>query len=91
MSYRVGPDLIEYYEDEPSGPFCPDCGQDLDWIDCDQCGGEGLSYHDCGEDCCCCLYPEPNVQCDQCEGKGGWWWCTNRACREKKDNDDDDK
>jgi hypothetical protein len=43
-----------------------------DWIDCWKCGGEGYTDHDCGEDCCCCLNPEPNVRCDECDGKGGW-------------------
>lgn len=38
--------------------------------ECWNCGGEGFSYHDCGEDTCCCLYPEPNVLCDICWGKG---------------------
>lgn len=42
------------------------------WVDCWSCGGEG-GYHDCGEDCCCCLDPdEPNETCDICHGKGGW-------------------
>ena len=43
-----------------------------DWIDCWNCGGEGYSHHDCGEDTCCCLYPEDNVRCDVCNGRGGW-------------------
>lgn len=43
-----------------------------DWVDCWQCGGEGYSDHDCGEDCCCCLNPENNVICDICNGAGGW-------------------
>lgn len=42
------------------------------WVICGQCD-EGYSYHDCGEDTCCCLNPEPNVRCDTCEGKGGWY------------------
>lgn len=45
---------------------------DGEWIDCWNCGGEGYSYHDCGEDVCCCLDPEDNVVCDICHGKGGW-------------------
>lgn len=45
---------------------------DLPWIDCWNCGGEGYSDHDCGEDCCACLYPEDNVVCDICNGEGGW-------------------
>ena len=43
-----------------------------EWIDCWNCDGEGYSSHDCGEDTCCCLIPEDNVQCDVCRGKGGW-------------------
>lgn len=31
--------------------------------------GEG-EWHDCGEDCCSCLEPEPNVTCDVCDGTG---------------------
>lgn len=47
-------------------------GDIMDWIECWQCGGEGYSDHDCGEDTCCCLDPEDNVRCDVCNGKGGW-------------------
>lgn len=38
---------------------------------CEQCE-DGYSYHDCGEDSCCCLDPQPNVICDTCDGKGYW-------------------
>lgn len=37
---------------------------------CWKCGGEGLSHHDCGEDCCCCAEPINNVKCDICNGEG---------------------
>jgi hypothetical protein len=37
---------------------------------CPNCGGTGYSHHDCGEDSCCCLYPDDNVVCDWCQGKG---------------------
>lgn len=43
------------------------------WVECWQCGGEGSDGHDCGEDTCCCLWPEDNVTCDICLGKGGWY------------------
>ena len=45
------------------------------WVECSQCDPDyrGRSYHDCGEDSCCCLDPEPNVICDTCDGKGGWY------------------
>lgn len=42
------------------------------WIECWNCE-EGYSHHDCGEDTCCCLYPENNVRCDICRGRGGWY------------------
>lgn len=45
------------------------------WIDCEQCGGEGVDGHDCGEDCCCCLDPVENAPCDSCDGTGGWYEC----------------
>ncbi len=46
-----------------------------EWCECWQCGAEGVSGHDCGEDVCCCLHPEDNMRCDICRGKGGWWRC----------------
>lgn len=44
-----------------------------EWTDCWNCGGTGFIGHDCGEDTCCCLNPEDNVECDVCHGKGGWF------------------
>lgn len=43
------------------------------WRECWDCGGEGVTYHDCGEDTCCCLDPQPNVRCETCEGARGWY------------------
>ena len=57
-----------------SAPHCPQHGEKV-WHECEQCGGEGVYGHDCGEDVCCCLYPEDNMRCDICRGKGGWWHC----------------
>lgn len=54
---------------------CKRCGSDMEHMTCDQCGGEGVDGHDCGEDCCPCLNPEDNVQCDRCDGHGGWYVC----------------
>lgn len=42
------------------------------WTECWNCGGEGFTHHDCGEDTCCCLEPEDNVICDTCMGMCGW-------------------
>lgn len=52
--------------------------------DCDYCGGEGVSDHDCGEDCCCCLDPEDNVSCDMCRGKGFFTSCIGHCNEEGK-------
>jgi len=38
-------------------------------VDCWNCS-DGYSHHDCGEDTCCCLYPEDNMQCEICRGEG---------------------
>ena len=40
-----------------------------EWTPCPDCNGES-SWHDCGEDCCPCLYKRPNFYCDQCGGSG---------------------
>lgn len=68
--------------DMEADPCCAVCGAGLDWFDCDLCGGEGFSHHDCGDDCCCCLEPGNNVCCSQCSGVGGWWWCPNARAHE---------
>jgi hypothetical protein len=55
---------------------CARCGSSIDWRRCEICD-DGFDGHDCGEDCCCCAHPEPNVACDVCGGKGGWWECAS--------------
>lgn len=59
-----------YYEAQ-----CARCGSSLDFDDCEVCNGEGVDGHDCGEDCCCCLYPEDNVPCSYCHGYGSYPQC----------------
>ena len=53
---------------------CARCGSSCEWVRCDNCE-DGYDDHDCGEDCCCCAYPEPNVVCDICRGRCGWYRC----------------
>lgn len=58
--------------------MCTDCeldgfdSDDDEWIECENCGGEGR-LHDCGEDCCC-LDTEGSLcdPCNTCDGHGGW-------------------
>ncbi len=54
---------------------CAGCGSDINRVRCEDCGGDGLCGHDCGEDTCCCLHPEDNVTCGTCDGHGHWWIC----------------
>lgn len=58
---------------------CGRCGSSITFQDCPNCGGDGVTSHDCGEDCCCCLYPEDNVTCDICRGKGSFPICLSSA------------
>ena len=66
-------------KDSAAEPICPECEWDLTWMDCGQCE-DGMIGHDCGEDCCACLEPEPNMHCDVCGGAGGWYVCRNPQC-----------
>lgn len=54
---------------------CARCGSSMEWDECEMCGGEGMDDHDCGEDCCACADPEPNVPCQWCDGQGGRLCC----------------
>lgn len=58
---------------------CARCGSSLSFEECENCGGEGVSGHDCGEDCCCCLDPEENVVCDTCRGEGTFPLCLSNS------------
>lgn len=62
---------------------CKFCGSSVHWEECDQCGGSGYNGHECGEDTCCCLNPEDNVECDICDGEGGHYVCLGN-CDKKK-------
>ncbi len=51
---------------------CGRCGSSITFQECGNCGGDGVTGHDCGEDCCCCADPEDNVTCDICHGVGAF-------------------
>jgi hypothetical protein len=55
---------------------CPKCGStEVHRQECWNCGGEG-GFHDCGEDCCCCLDKEEiTVDCNICKGNGSYLIC----------------
>lgn len=57
--------------------LCQICGSETHWEDCWHCGGEG-GFHDCGEDCCCCLDKEEITHdCQECHGDGGYLQCVS--------------
>ena len=72
------PDGLECF-DTPVGEdySCARCGSSVEFVECWNCGGDFYVGHDCGEDCCACLHPEPNVRCDICDGQGFFGHCTS--------------
>jgi len=54
------------------------CGSSMDNERCEHCE-DGFDGHDCGEDCCACLYPEDNVPCQYCDGTGLHRRCLSSA------------
>lgn len=66
-------DIADYYaESQP----CRVCGAEMDWLECDHCGGEG------GRDNDALMEEDPLwydgvewERCTECDGKGGWWQC----------------
>lgn len=60
--------------------LCEQCGCcELVAEPCEQCGGDGVFGHNCGEDCCCCLDPEENETCNECGGLGFYKVCIGRC------------
>lgn len=68
--------LLRVLVAEKDGKLCERCQCcEMSHEECDNCGGEGVDGHDCGEDCCACLEPEENMTCSTCDGDGSWWLC----------------
>ncbi len=57
---------------------CARCGSSVDTEPCDECE-DGFDGHDCGEDCCMCLYPDENVLCQYCRGAGVFHRCLSSS------------
>ena len=69
----VNDDTFDDYDDY--GKECPVCGSDMDWADCDVCGGDGVLDAYEGDPL---WYDEGDTEpCYQCGGTGGWWTCLN--------------
>jgi DnaJ-class molecular chaperone len=82
----IGPDLIERYEDNEPFEYCKHCGQPMDWIECDQCGGEGFFDSERLTEEDPQWYDEDDTEdCSDCNGNGGWWHCFNAQCPGKQE------
>lgn len=67
--------------DEEEYPTCPECGSDLDFAECDDCGGEGMVSR-FEEDPL--WYDEDDLfPCSRCLGKSGWWYCAHCEIKSK--------
>lgn len=62
--------LLDNYEEVAC---CSTCEQELEWVECEQCGGAG-DYDAYELDPL--WYDEDDTEpCTQCGGSGGWHWC----------------
>ena len=76
--------------------LCEACGCcEMVHQSCDNCGGDGVDGHDCGEDTCCCADPEDDQPCEVCDGEGGRMVCIGNCTEDghrsedNEDNNDD--
>lgn len=87
---------MQFPADHPRGPnggpiflgeeLCPICECcSFSSVPCEQCDGDGVWGHDCGEDTCCCLDPEENESCHICEGNGGFMTCLGGCDFDKRE------
>lgn len=66
---------------------CKHCGQELDYEECDYCGGEGfIDGERLQEEDPLWYDADDTERCEQCSGKGGWHFCTNRDCSGKRND-----
>lgn len=64
------------------GPVCKFCGEEMEWSDCWNCGGEG-SFDGYEEDPL--WYDQGDeIPCSFCNSKGGYYICTNPECHEEE-------
>lgn len=60
-------------KDGDAGPICSECEGGLEWVECEQCGGEG--EYECYDDDPEYYNEDDTKPCAQCGGVGGWYWC----------------
>lgn len=50
---------------DPYAPQCPDCERSAEWIECENCDGEGARDQ----------IGDAPIPCRPCDGEGGEWVC----------------
>ena len=79
----------DYSADFEGEPFCEVCGSHMEWVDCDQCAGEGgFDGFELMEQDPLWYTEDDYERCGMCEGHGGWWWCINRKAHEEASHAD---
>ena len=78
-----------YTDDGPDeAPICPICGsEDVDWVECPECGGRGGFDEDDLMDDDPLWYAGVDWEaCSACGGDGGWYQCWNSNKHPKEAN-----
>ncbi len=63
--------------EQDESQFCTKCGDPLEWVDCPDCGGDGV--REVYEEDPLWYDPGDTEPCNPCLGQGGWWECPNAA------------
>lgn len=63
-------------KDGDAAACCPECDWELEWEDCDMCGGEGeFDWETLQDEDPLWYQPGDTEPCSQCSGAGGWYSC----------------
>lgn len=59
------------------GMNCGQCRQEMEWEECETCGGNGgFGGHEIVEEDVRSHDPDAWEECEMCKGDGGWWHCS---------------
>lgn len=64
---------VRYAEFDPSIPLCGRCGNEVEFEECHNCGGEG--GRDLYEEDPLSYAPDDWAECEECRGNGTLPWC----------------
>ena len=70
----------DFYHGSDGAITCAMCDCEAEVDHCEHCE-DGFDGHDCGDDTCCCSWPDENVPCQICYGRGFNYSCLNNDCK----------